>query len=94
MTKRITVSLPDDVAAYLEGKENASATVTEALRGQMNRAAVTEAMLKAAGFNITEEGKARWRGKFPPLTAEQRAANRRLLDMIKAGTVPMDDSDA
>jgi hypothetical protein len=93
MTKRITVSLPDDVAAYLEGKENASAAVTEALRGQMNRAAVTEAMLRAAGFNITEEGKARWRGKFPPLTPEQREENRRLLEMIKTGTLPTDGSD-
>jgi hypothetical protein len=86
MTKRITVSLPDDVAAYLEGKENASATVTEALRGHMNRAAVTEAMLKAAGFNITEEGKARWRGKLPPLSPEQVAKGRRMLKMLRDGT--------
>lgn len=83
MTKRVTVSLPDDVAAYLENRDNASAAVTEALRAQMSRGAATEAILRSLGFNITEEGKARWRDKIKPLTDEQKAEidrRRRLLE--------------
>ncbi|MEJ3744097.1 hypothetical protein WEI85_12470 [Actinomycetes bacterium KLBMP 9797] len=84
MTKRVTVSLPDDVAAYLETFRNASAAVTQALRAQMNRGPTTEAMLRAIGFNITEEGKARVRASMPRFTAEQRAEIRRRRDLVRA----------
>lgn len=94
MTKRVTVSLPDDVAAYLEGKDNASAAVADALRAQMDRAAVTAAMLRTVGIVVTEEGRARIRGKLPPLTPEQVAEGRRRLDMLLAGTWPTDGSTA
>jgi hypothetical protein len=84
MTKRVTVSLPDDIAAYLEKSENASATVAEALRAVMHRGATTEEILIAMGFKITEEGKAYWRERIKPMTREHRAriAERRqkLLD--------------
>lgn len=32
MTVKISISVPDDVAAYLQGQANASAAVTEAVR--------------------------------------------------------------
>lgn len=32
MTVKLSISVPDDVAAYLQGKGNASAAVTEAVR--------------------------------------------------------------
>ncbi|MEU5723486.1 hypothetical protein [Micromonospora sp. NPDC047738] len=88
MTKRVTVSLPDDVAAYLEREENASAAVADALRARMDRAAATAAMLRAVGIDVTDDGVARVRGKLPPLTAEQRAENARRRDMLRDGTWP------
>ncbi len=66
MTKRVTVSLPDDVAAFLHYAPNASAVVAEALRAHMNRAAATEAMLRAVGFEVTEAGRERVRADLPP----------------------------
>lgn len=92
MTKRVTVSLPDDVAAYLEGEENASAVVADALRARMDRAAATAAMLRVVGIEVTEEGVARVRGKLPRLTAAQRAENAQRRDMLRAGTWPADDT--
>jgi hypothetical protein len=85
MTKRVTVSLPDDVAAYLDNAENASAVVARALRAEMDRGAATEAILRAIGFNITEEGKARWRERLKPLTSEQRADNARRRELLLSG---------
>jgi hypothetical protein len=38
-TKRLTIGLPDDVAAYLAGVEDASATVAAAVRDHMQRTA-------------------------------------------------------
>jgi hypothetical protein len=91
MTKRVTVSLPDDVAAYLAGEKNASAAVTDALRARMRRGATTLAMLRAAGFNITDEGVAAARGKVPRLTQEQREEGRRRHEAVLAGTWSDDD---
>ena len=90
MTKRVTVSLPDDVAAYLEQSDNASATVTEALRGVMDRAATTEAILKSMGYKITEEGKAYWRERIKPMTPEQKAQIALRYEQLLAGEWPED----
>ncbi|WP_326558416.1 hypothetical protein [Micromonospora sp. NBC_01796] len=92
MTKRVTVSLPDDVAAYLDREENASAAVADALRARMDRAAATVEMLRAVGIEVTEEGRNRVRGSLPRLTAGQRAENKRRRDMVRAGTWPADDT--
>jgi hypothetical protein len=85
MTKRITVSLPDDVAEYLDKHPNSSAIVTDAVRARMQRSATTRAMLQAAGFNITDEGMAKWREKLQPLGEEQRAEIDRLHKEIQSG---------
>ena len=69
MTKRITVSLPDDVAAHLDNAINVSAVVAEAVRAQMDRAAATEELLRAVGFEITAAGRERLRNHLAPLTA-------------------------
>ena len=92
MTKRVTVSLPDDVAAYLEKSDNASATVTEALRGVMNRSATTESILLAMGYKITEEGKAYWRERIKPMTDEQRAEIAKRRQQLLDGTWNEDDA--
>jgi len=82
------VSLPDDVAQYLEQHPNSSAAVVEAVRAQMDRVATTKAMMAAAGFQITDEGAARWRDKLEPLTEEQSAEAQRRLDAMAAGRSP------
>jgi hypothetical protein len=82
------VSLPDDVAEYLDKHPNSSAIVTDAVRAQMDRVATTRAMLEVAGFPITDEGIAKWRGKLPAPTAEQRADSQRRLAAMRAGRWP------
>ena len=88
MTKRVTVSLPDDVAAYLEGEPNASAEVTAALRARMDRAAATVEMLRAVGIEVTEAGRVRAQGSLPRPSAQQRAEAQRRLAMVTGGTWP------
>jgi hypothetical protein len=92
MTKRVTVSLPDDVAEYLNGAENASATVANALRAQMDRGAATEAVLLAMGYRITQEGRQRWRERLKPLTPEQKAEIQRRWELVRSGNWPADAS--
>jgi hypothetical protein len=68
VSKRITINVPDDVAARLQHEENVSAYVTEAVRLRM-RGESTRAILEAHGFRITDEGMQRWRERL----AEGRA---------------------
>jgi hypothetical protein len=88
MTRRITVSLPDDVAEYLDKHPNSSAVVAEAIRARMERGAAVAAALRAAGFNLTDEGIAAARGKLPRLSEKQRAESQRYLKALEAGHLP------
>ncbi len=47
MTQRLTVSLPDDIAAWLAGQANASAAVAAAVRRDMLDAAARRAKRQA-----------------------------------------------
>jgi hypothetical protein len=85
MTRRITVSLPDDVAQYLDSHPNSSAIVAEAIRAQMNRAETTRKMLEAVGFVFTEESRAWAKSTLRPLTAEEKTEVTRRMDLMKAG---------
>jgi hypothetical protein len=58
MTKKIAVSLPDDVAEWLAEKDNVSAYVAESVRIRMD-AHRTREMLRSIGFELTEEGRAK-----------------------------------
>ncbi|MCA2215131.1 ribbon-helix-helix domain-containing protein [Jidongwangia harbinensis] len=88
MTRRITVSLPDDVAEYLDKHPNSSAVVADAVRARMERGAAVAAALRAAGFNITDEGIAAARGKLPKFTEAQRAEAQRFQEALEAGRRP------
>ena len=92
MTKRVTVSLPDDIAAYLEKSDNASATVAEALRAQIDRVSVTESMLVAMGFTSTPDGRARARKALSRLDDVKRAEIAERYRQLKAGTWNEDTS--
>jgi Arc/MetJ-type ribon-helix-helix transcriptional regulator len=76
MTRRITVSLPDDVAKYLDKHPNSSAVVAEAVRARMQRGAAAAAALRAAGIPITDEGIDAARGTLPRFSEKQRAEFR------------------
>jgi hypothetical protein len=67
MTRRFSITLPDDVAAVLDNVDNASAYIAEALRLRRHRDATRE-LLAAAGYHPTDEGVQRMR--------ERLAANR------------------
>ena len=90
MTKKIAISVPDDVAERLAAGdiENVSAYVTAAVRRQI----VTEQLrkdLERSGIRVTQEGVDRWRR----ILAERRAhmtparwrAARERLDRIVRG---------
>jgi hypothetical protein len=78
MTRRITISLPDDVAAYAErAGNNTSGFVAEVLRRQM-RADRLRARLAELGYRMADEDVDRARervGALPPIGDEQHARN-------------------
>jgi predicted transcriptional regulator len=63
MSKRITVYLPDDVAARVEQTANASAFVASALRSAIRREE-TQRALSEAGIEVTAEGVAAMRERY------------------------------
>ena len=87
MTRRITITLPDDIAARLDVEPNASAFIAEALRGHI-RVEQAWAALRAAGYLPTTESRARGRRRLNDararVTAESLAESTRQLDAAKA----------
>ncbi|MGW4462145.1 hypothetical protein [Micromonospora sp. NBC_01796] len=73
MTQRVTVSLPDDVAARLEAEQNASAFVAEAVRERMDREQTTS-LLATHGFHLTEEGRREARERLESARGRMTAA--------------------
>ncbi len=68
MTKKITISLPDDLAARLAQEPNASAYVAESLRRRI-AGEKTREILRSVGFKLTDEGLARAREEMEQLKA-------------------------
>jgi len=60
MTKRVTVNLPDHIAARLAREPNVSAYVAEAIEGKMRGERVRQ-QLTDDGIRLTDEGLARVR---------------------------------
>jgi CO dehydrogenase/acetyl-CoA synthase beta subunit len=54
MTKKIAISLPDDVADRVAREENASAFITDAIRVRMS-SEKTQAILRGLGFELSAE---------------------------------------
>lgn len=79
------MSLPDDVVTYLDSHPETAALVVQAVRSSRERGAKTGAMLEAAGFRLTEEGRAWARSVLQPLTDEQKADVQRRHELITAG---------
>jgi hypothetical protein len=66
MTRRFSISLPDDVAATLDGVDNASAYIAEAVRLRVRREAARD-VLADAGYQITDGGVRRLRARVRDL---------------------------
>jgi hypothetical protein len=88
MAKTITIELPDDVAAFLSEHPSRLDGVVAEARERLRRRDQVVALLREQGFNITEDGMARWRDKLRPLTEEQRARSRRWLQAMQEGRWP------
>ena len=85
MTRRITISLPDDVADYAEqAGSNTSGFIASVLRRRMSADAL-RARWAATGYVVSDKDVDRMRrrvGQLPPITDEQHAANLAWLDGI------------
>ncbi|MEV5823712.1 hypothetical protein ABUL04_04890 [Micromonospora harpali] len=68
MTKKITISLPDELAARLAEESNVSAYVAEALRRRIAGERTRE-ILRKSGFAVTEAGVARAHAEIEQLKA-------------------------
>jgi Arc/MetJ-type ribon-helix-helix transcriptional regulator len=62
-SRKISISIPEELADQLEGLPNKSEYVTEALR-RRQRADRLEAVFAAHGVTVTDEGKARMRARL------------------------------
>jgi len=80
MTRRITITLPDEVAERLDREPNASAFIAEALRAHM-RAEQTWEMLRLAGYVPTPESRARARRRLDE--ARARVTPESLADSLR-----------
>lgn len=55
MTRKMSITLPDDVAELLDNEDNASAYIAEAIRLRQQREHVRD-FLARHGYQVTEEG--------------------------------------
>jgi hypothetical protein len=80
MTVKRSISVPDDVAEWLDQQPNVSAAIAAAVRAQMAGRQLDE-ILRCAGIEVTEAGKRRWRDRLAqPIPAEALAEGQRILD--------------
>lgn len=80
MTAKRSISVPDDVAQWLDGQPNVSAAITAAVRAQMAGIQLDE-VLRRAGIEVTDAGKTRWRDRLAaPISDEALAEGQRMLD--------------
>jgi hypothetical protein len=81
MTKKIAISIPDDVAQRLAAGDidNVSAYVTQAVRRQMI-VEQTRHLLAEVGVSVSEDGVDRWRRIFAERAAERRPGQWTAID--------------
>ncbi|RKN51030.1 hypothetical protein [Micromonospora endolithica] len=89
MTRRITISLPDDVAAYVErSRNNTSGFIAEVLRRKM-RADGLRTRWAELGYVVTDEDVERTRARLAakaPISDEQHARNMKWLAQFDEGS--------
>jgi hypothetical protein len=72
MTKKITISVPDDVAEFLEQQDNVSGYLTSLARWHQRRELGLR-QLREAGFDVTAEGMDQMRAKLAVARAKVAA---------------------
>ncbi|MET8253100.1 hypothetical protein [Micromonospora sp. NPDC005197] len=94
MTKKIAISIPDDVAERLATEPNVSAFVTESIRQRMVGER-TRRILEQIGFKITDEGLEEAGRKLDQarqaITPELRAKAAALLNEASRGRLQVRD---
>jgi hypothetical protein len=73
VTRKLSISLPDDVAEFLDGVDNASAYIAEAIRADIGRRQF-RAMLARHGHPVTDEGVAAAGARLRAAQARRDAA--------------------
>jgi hypothetical protein len=63
MTRKLSISVPDDVAVWLDQQGNVSSAITAVIRGHLASQRTVE-VLRRAGFDPSEEGKRQWRERL------------------------------
>jgi hypothetical protein len=63
MTRKFSITLPDDLAALLDDQDNASAFIADALRHHRQREDA-RTFLARQGYDVTDEGVARMRTRL------------------------------
>jgi hypothetical protein len=79
MTRKLSISVPDHIAEYLDRQENASAAVVAALSREIDRVGDPRRMYERHGIVVTDAGRARARAKLAAADREhdERNAARR-----------------
>jgi len=72
VTRRFSISLPDDVAEVLDHVDNASAFIADCIRQRRRRDEIRD-VLAEAGYTITPDGGERMRQRVRGLEARKRA---------------------
>ncbi|MFI9531443.1 hypothetical protein [Micromonospora rosaria] len=76
--RKLSISVPPDVAERLEQEPNASAYITQAVRDRMRLDAL-DAELAHAGIEVTEQGVAEARARRAAVEAEWTSQRRQAL---------------
>jgi Arc/MetJ-type ribon-helix-helix transcriptional regulator len=71
MTRKLSISLPDDIAEQLDHVENASAYIAEAIRLCRSRERTRE-MLERHGVHVTDDGVAAMGDRLRALRERRR----------------------
>lgn len=73
MTRKLSISVPEDVAAWLDRQGNVSSAITEVIRAHLASERTIDVLLRA-GFDPSVEGKRLWRERLarpiPPHAVE------------------------
>jgi hypothetical protein len=70
MTRKLSISLPDDVAAHLDTVDNASAYIAEAIRMRRQGERLQE-MFRRQGIHVTREGIDRMKARLREMDARR-----------------------
>ena len=83
MTRKLAISVPDDVAERLDREPNVSAFIAETVRRRMTGERV-RAALGRAGFTVTDQGVARAGAEFDDLNTAVTPELRRQAAEVRA----------